>query len=183
MGYKLEKRIISAIVDEETFREALESPCEVIFMLSSDVLTIGEKINLAHRAGKRVFVHIDMADGVGKDRYGVEYLRAKRADGIITTKNNLALASKKAGMAVVQRFFIIDSKSITTAIDSARTTRPDMVELMPGVVYKAIERFAEEVNVPVIAGGLIATEEEVKKAISSGAVAVSTTKRSLWKKA
>lgn len=181
MSYVLNKRIIAATVDEETFAQAIQSPCDVIFMLSSDVLTIGDKILQAHKAGKKVFVHIDMADGVGKDKFGVEYLRARRADGIITTKNNLVLASKKAGIAVVQRFFIIDSKSIGTAIDSVRSVRPDMVEIMPGVVYKAIDRFSKELNVPVIAGGLISSEEEVRKAVSSGATAISTTKKDLWK--
>lgn len=180
MEYVLNNRIIAATVDEQSFLKAVDSPCEIIFMLSSDVLTVGDRIQRAHKAGKKVFVHIDMADGVGKDKYGVEFLRARRTDGIITTKNNLVLASKKAGMAVVQRFFIIDSKSISTAIDSVRSARPDMVELMPGIVYKAIERFSNEVNVPVIAGGLIATEDEVRKAISSGARAISTTKNELW---
>lgn len=180
MNYITDKKIIMATVDENTFSKAIESDCDLIFMLSSDILTVGEKINTAHKAGKKVFVHIDMADGIGKDRQGVEYLRARRADGIITTKNNLVIASKKVGMAVVQRFFIIDSKSIQTAIESVRTSRPDMVELMPGLVYKSIEKFSQEVNIPVIAGGLIATKDEVKKAISSGASAVSTTKTDLW---
>ena len=180
MNYNFDKKVIMATVDEETFSKALTSECDLVLMLSSDVLTVGEKIATAHKAGKKVFVHIDMADGIGKDKLGVEYLRARRADGIITTKNNLALASKKAGMAVVQRFFIIDSKSIQTAIESVRTVRPDMVELMPGVVYKAIEKFSREVNIPVIAGGLIASLDEVKNALKSGASAVSTTKTELW---
>lgn len=180
MKYELNKKIISATIDEQTFEEALLSQAEIIFMLESNVLAVGEKIASAHKAGKKVFVHIDMADGVGKDKFGVEFLRARRVDGIITTKNNLVLACKKLGVCVVQRFFAIDSKSITTAIDSVRTARPDMVEIMPGVVYKAITRFAKEVNIPIIAGGLISCEEEVKKAISSGASAISTTKKDLW---
>jgi glycerol uptake operon antiterminator len=36
------------------------------------------------------------------------------------------------------------------------------------------------VATPLIAGGLIETEEEVKKALASGAVAISTTRKSLW---
>lgn len=180
MNYNFDKKVIMATVDEKTFSKALSSNGDLIFMLTSDVLTVGEKISLAHKAGKKVFVHIDMAEGIGKDKVGVEYLRARRADGIITTKNNLALASKKVGMAVVQRFFIIDSKSIQTAIDSVHVVRPDMVELMPGVVYKAIDRFSKEVKIPVIAGGLIAIHDEVKNALKYGASAVSTTKTELW---
>lgn len=180
MMYNFDKKVIMATVDEKTFSKAISSDGDLIFMLSSDILTIGDKINLAHKMGKKVFVHLDMADGIGKDRYGVEFLRSRKVDGVITTKNNIVVACKKVGMAVVQRFFIIDSKSIETAIESVKSTRPDMVELMPGVVYKAIERFSKEVNIPVIAGGLIATSDEVKKAINYGASAVSTTKIPLW---
>ena len=58
MNYNFDKKVIMATVDEETFSKALSSNGDLIFMLTSDVLTVGEKISLAHKAGKKVFVHI-----------------------------------------------------------------------------------------------------------------------------
>ena len=87
---------------------------------------------------------------------------------------------KDVGLLTVQRFFIVDTHSVDTAIDSIKIGKPDFVEIMPGVIEKTIKRFASEVDTPVIAGGLINKTEEVDQALSSGAVAVSTGQSSLW---
>ena len=58
-------------------------------------------------------------------------------------------------------------------------TKPDFIEIMPGVIEKIIKKFASE-KIPVIAGGLIETKSELTAALSSGALAVSTGKKDLW---
>ena len=42
------------------------------------------------------------------------------------------------------------------------------------------EEFAEKVDTPILAGGLIEFEEEVDNAIDAGAKAVSTANKKLW---
>ena len=65
-------------------------------------------------------------------------------------------------------------------VDSQKNSHADMVEIMPGVVGKVIAALKECISVPVIAGGLIETREEVDAALASGAAAVSTGKAELW---
>ena len=161
MNYNFDKKVIMATVDEETFSKALTSECDLVFMLSSDVLTVGEKIATAHKAGKKVFVHIDMADGIGKDKLGVEYLRARRADGIITTKNNLALASKKAGMADFEslqgrfKYYIADNEIGFIEMESTYATQ--IAQCLSGderfdhftyTLFKETYVFTDLVNIP-----------------------------------
>jgi glycerol uptake operon antiterminator len=55
-----------------------------------------------------------------------------------------------------------------------------MIEIMPATVGKVITRLAGELDIPIIAGGLIETHNEVAAALLSGASAVSTGARSLW---
>ena len=55
-----------------------------------------------------------------------------------------------------------------------------MIEIMPGVVEKVIKYMKEKVSVPIIAGGIIETEEEVKNALDAGATAISTGKKEFW---
>lgn len=55
-----------------------------------------------------------------------------------------------------------------------------MIEIMPGSVTKVISRLKEILDIPIIAGGLIETEEEAIEVIKSGAAAVSTGKITLW---
>jgi glycerol uptake operon antiterminator len=60
-------------------------------------------INEAHEAGKKIFIHIDLADGLGKDKTGVEYLASCGADGIISTRAQLIRFANDAGLLTVQR--------------------------------------------------------------------------------
>ena len=55
-----------------------------------------------------------------------------------------------------------------------------MIEVMPGVSPNIIRKLKTRTGVPIIAGGLIDDEEEVRVAIESGARAISTGARKLW---
>ena len=163
------RRVAAAVRTQEDFLAALDSSVDVIFLLYSNILTVGEHIQKSHDAGKKVFVHMDFTEGIGKDRAGLQYLKGLGADGILTTKTSMIRPAKEAGLITVQRFFILDSHSVDTALDSIRIAKPDVVEIMPGVVVKKIKEFAEKASMPIIAGGLVETAEEVRAALEAGA--------------
>jgi len=170
--------VIAAVRSDEQYKKALKSDVSAIFMLKADILTISELIK--EKIDKKVFVHVDMAEGVGKDKKGIELLKNLGVDGIITTKNSLISCAKELGLITVQRFFIIDSGSVATALESASQTKPDFAELMPGVIPKAIKGFIEKTHIPIISGGLIEDKNDIINALSAGAEAVSTGKVELW---
>lgn len=143
------RRVAAAVRTQEDFQAALTSKVDVIFLLYSNILTVEEHIRKTHEAGKKVFIHMDFTEGIGKDRAGMEFLKRLNADGILTTKTNMIRPAKEAGLITVQRFFILDSHSVDTALDSIRIAKPDVVEIMPGVVVKKIKEFADKVNTPI----------------------------------
>lgn len=172
--------IIAAIRTEEDFKHALASPTDVIFLLNTNIFTLKDYISEAQQSGKKVFVHIDMAEGIGKDHWGVGFISKMGADGIISTRGNVIKMAKEWRLTAIQRFFIVDSHSVATAIELIKSLRPDMIEVMPGVIPKIISRFSENLKMPVIAGGLIETKTDIINAIAAGAKAVSTAKKELW---
>ena len=172
---------IAAIRSEEDLKEALLSDCNVIFDLNPDILTISETVKKVHKTDKKLFIHIDLADGIGKDRSGVLFAKKMGIDGIISTRVNMIKLAREAGIFTVQRFFVVDSHSVDTALDAIKSAKPDMIEVMPGVAVKAISELKDGCSVPIIAGGLIETEAERENAIKNGATAVSTGKYELWK--
>lgn len=178
---KIGKEIIAAVRSETEFYDALESNVKIIFELAPNILTIEKNIRKAHEAGKRIFVHLDLADGIGHDRYGIEYLKRLGIDGIISTRQNIIKAAKDAGLFTVQRFFILDSQSVNTAIETVKSSKTDMIEIMPGTVYKVIRKLSAQLTVPIIAGGLIDDFSEIEQIWENGASAVSTGKKKLWK--
>ena len=174
------RRVAAAVRTEEDFLASLKSGVDVIFLLYSSILAVGEHIVKSRQEGKKVFIHMDFTEGIGKGRAGLEYIKGLGADGILTTKTNMIRPAKDIGLVTVQRFFIVDSHSVDTAVESIRIAKPDVVEIMPGVVCKKIREFAEKVSTPILAGGLIEFKEDVDNAIAAGATAVSTANRELW---
>lgn len=176
---RLERCPVVAAIPDTRFSLALSSPAEVIFCLKANLLTVAEHIKQAHAANKAVFVHLDLADGIGKDKTGIEFLANCGVDGIISTRGQLIRAAKEHGLIAVQRFFTLDSQGLDGIAEQLRTVSPDFIEIMPGVIGKTVARFASG-DIPVIAGGLIETKAEVTDALGNGAVAVSTGKKELW---
>ena len=171
--------IIAAIRDDR-WEAALSSPAEVLFYLECNLMTVQQRILQAHNAGKSIFIHIDLSEGIGKDRTGLAYLAKCGADGIISTKSQLIRTAKDLGLLTVQRFFALDSQGMGSVLEMLKSTHPHFMEIMPGVIPKAIQRLAKE-NTPVIAGGLIETKAEITAALRSGATAISTGSPELWK--
>ena len=172
--------VIAAVRTHQDFLKAASSPVSLIVLLHSSILTINDYAHDAHKNNKHIFVHIDLAEGVGKDKSGIEYISNCGVDGIITTRANLVKTGRECGLATVQRFFIVDSQSIDTAVETIKSSRPDMIEIMPGILPKVISNFKNKIKIPVIAGGLIETKSDIISALNFGACAVSTSKKELW---
>lgn len=172
--------IIAAVRTKEDFISAANSPVGIIFLLNSNILTLKELVDYAHSKDKKLFIHIDFADGIGKDKFGLKFITQMGVDGIISTRVNIVKLARECGLATVQRFFIVDSHSVDTAVESIKSSKPDMIEIMPGILPRTISNFKNKVKMPVIAGGLIETKSDIIDAIKAGASAISTAKQELW---
>lgn len=172
--------IIAAVRDAEALEKACLSKARILFDLAPSIETIKKRVQLCRAHDKLLFVHLDMAEGIGKDKAGLRYIKAAGANGIISTRANLIKAAGEVGLKTVHRLFLIDSQSVKTAVEFLKA-RPDMVEIMPGIVSeRVISQICAVAEVPVIAGGFIETEEEVVSAIRAGVVSVSTSCTALW---
>ena len=173
-------KIIAAARTEEELIRASKSKVDIIFMLSPNISEIKKQTEIVHYKGKKIFIHLDLAEGIGKDEYGIRFVKEQGVDGIISTRTNIIKMAKKEELFTVQRFFLVDSQSVATTIESAKTSKADMVEIMPGTLSKIIKKLKDELKTPIVAGGLIETKEEINEAISCGAMAISTGKQAFW---
>ena len=152
--------VIAAVKNDAGLQAAVEmEEIQVIFVLYGDVCTIPEILERIKAAGKKAMVHIDLIAGLSAKEISVEFIaRQTRADGIITTKPALVRRAKELGIFAVLRFFVIDSlalKNIENLETQCGTSRPDFIEVLPGVMPKVLGRIAKVSRIPMIAGGLI----------------------------
>lgn len=80
------KTVIAAVRSKQELEHALCSRAEVIFLLSGTISELPALLRAAHRMGKKLFLHLDMIEGLAKDAAGVEYAAGLAPDGIISTR-------------------------------------------------------------------------------------------------
>lgn len=180
----LEKNpIIAAIRDPKDIYDAVASPCQIVFLLTGNIYNLKTMIDYINVAGKYAFVHLDLLKGYGQDHYFVKYLKEElHPTGIISTRNSLITIAKRENLMTIQRLFLLDSSAMDVTINAARKIKPDAVEVLPGLVSKVIRKVNAELSIPIITGGFIETEEEVKSCIQAGSISSSTSYKPLWEK-
>ena len=74
----ISENIIAAIKNDEEYPLALDSECKMLFDLSPNIHTLMGKIKNAHEKDKKYYMHIDLAEGIGKDKAGIVFLKKQR---------------------------------------------------------------------------------------------------------
>ncbi len=173
--------VIASAGNEEELTLALESDCRVIFLLMGNVLDIGALTARVHESGKLCVIHLDLIEGYSNKDIAVDALqRETGAEGIISTRGALIKRAKQLGMAAIQRGFMLDSRSLASFEAQIQQSKPDFVEILPGLLPKVIATLKSRVDIPIIAGGFIHEKEDVFAAISAGALAVSASSPRIW---
>lgn len=176
-----ESKVIVAVNNLDQLELALKSDSKIIFVLIGDICNIEETTRKIRASGKISIVHIDMIAGLnGRDTISLDFIKGNTyADGIITTKMVMAKYAKKIGLIAIQRCFVIDSLSLINIKKILKDTEVDAIEILPGIMPKILKELSLNISIPLIAGGLISSAEDVENAILAGANAVSTTKINL----
>lgn len=152
-----------------------------VFILGGTPDALAEATGLLHRQGWRVFIHVDMMRGITTDLEGLRFLvEFVDPDGIISTHSPAISHAKRIGLLAIQRIFLLDSQSVNTGIQQAQSTRPDAVEVLPGILPEVTGRVVREAHCPVIAGGLVTKIQEVEVMKNVGVRGLSTSTESLW---
>ena len=173
--------VIAAVKDETGLKECLYSESQIIFLLFGDICSVGRYVEIAKSAGKMVFVHMDLINGLGNKEVAVDFIREHTGvDGIISTKPQLVKRAKELGLFGILRIFVIDSMAFGNIEKQCASLVPDAVEILPGLMPKIIKKLCSTVNVPIIAGGLSSDKEDVMNALNAGAVAISVTNQRVW---
>lgn len=176
-----ENPVIASIYDLNNLDLALNSPCEIIFLITGNIFNLKEVANRVRQKNKGLYILLDSIDGFSKDTWGLEYIVKNICpDGIITEKNNLVKLSKDMGVFTIQRLYISDSHSLGKDLNSIKKNRPSALELLPGITPRIITQITKETKISLIASGLIRDKDDIKLAFEAGAIGIATSKKDIW---
>ncbi|WP_088227131.1 glycerol-3-phosphate responsive antiterminator [Desulfosporosinus sp. FKB] len=176
------KKVGATIRRVEDLSEAMLHPnIGAVFLLGANINLLPSIVKKVHGDNKVLMVHLDMLEGAGKDKAGIHLLARMGLRGLVTTKPNLVKYALDEGMVVIQRLFVLDSESVKTGIKMAAAVKPNAVEILPATIPRfVIQEMKDSLGIPVLGGGLLRTEEDVRTALAKGIDAVSTSLRHLW---
>ncbi|MBD2847043.1 glycerol-3-phosphate responsive antiterminator [Paenibacillus sp. IB182496] len=173
--------VIASITEEGQIAQAMASKVRRLNLMTGNINNLQQIVSALRQAGKQVYVHVEMVGGIGRDAAAIEYLaETVKADGIITTKSQAIATARQHGLRSTQRLFAIDTSAFETALRMIASSRPDEVELMPGLMPRIIREMRARIRQPLIVGGLIRHPEELREALASGADYVSVGNAALW---
>lgn len=178
----VESQMIASVKNEEDLQHALTSNCNIVFLLTGNLMTIADYIQQLRVANKHVFLHLDFIDGLSNSKNALNYVAEYwNPTGIITTKSHIVKMAKEVGLLTIQRIFLLDWAAINKGIEMVKSCKPDAVEILPGIIPKIIDQLSRDLEFPIIAGGLISDISEVHAALEAGALAVSSGDPAMWK--
>ncbi|OAA31188.1 glycerol-3-phosphate responsive antiterminator GlpP [Kosmotoga arenicorallina S304] len=172
-------KIIAALWESSIPPE--EIPVDTIFLLTGNIMEIGNVTKKFIKAGKKVYVDIDFVAGLNPDRYGIRFLKNLGVTGVITAKMHTYRLSNEAGISAILRFFALDSRAVEKGIEQIIRNRVNAVEILPGIAACKVAKKlrAVERNITIVAAGLVDNEIEVRKLLDC-VDAISTSKKELW---
>lgn len=178
---KVPTGILPAIRHMKDFEKGLQASSDWIVLLETRLSQLKSLVDHAKRANKKVLIHFDLVQGLHADEYGMEFLvREVQPDGILSTRGNIIKLAKKHRLIAIQRMFLLDSIALNQNLKLSERFQPDCIELLPGLMPHIINLIYKQTKIPVIAGGLITSQEEVDRAMAAGAIAISTSRKDLW---
>lgn len=176
------QRIFPAARKIKDLETLLDFPFEYIVLLDTRIGELNALVDLARKRNKHILLHSDLVEGLKNDEYAADYLcRHVRPAGLISTRASVIQKAKQNGVTAIQRVFLIDSGALEKSFVLLERTKPDFIEVLPGILPDMIREMHERTGIPILAGGLIRSVEDVEKALSAGAVAVTTSNKDLWR--
>jgi glycerol uptake operon antiterminator len=159
---------------------ALAGEHPAIFVLGGDVFKVLGRIGSRGRR-PQIYVNVDLVGGIAADASGLRFL-AGRVDGIISTHRHVIELAKTSGLITIQRLFAIDSGAVERGLKLIRRAQPHFVEILPALAYREIAaQYSEVLDLPVLAGGLLRSREDIATILEAGAVGVSASDQGLWR--
>lgn len=163
------------------FDRFLKSNYEYGVLLDSHLGQIKSLVKEAKSKNKKIFIHVDLIQGLKHDEYAAEFLcQEMKPAGLISTRSSVIAKAKQKKVYAIQRVFLLDTGALEKSLALIQKYEPDFIEVMPGIIPSLIDEIKEKTGIPIFAGGLIRSKEDVENALNAGATAVTTSREDLW---
>jgi len=174
--------LLPAVRKMKSLEKLMTLSYEYIVLLDSHISQIKPILDMTSAHGKKVLLHADLIEGLKNDEYAAEFLcQVMKPAGLISTRSSVITKTKQNGRLAIQRLFLLDSNALEKSYALLERTKPDFIEVLPGIMPQMISEVLNRTGIPILAGGLIRSVSDVEQALAAGATTVTTSREELWK--
>ncbi|WP_206917815.1 glycerol-3-phosphate responsive antiterminator [Alicyclobacillus acidoterrestris] len=175
------QRIIPAVKHMKDFEQLLTRDFTYIVLLESHLTQLPSLIRTAKQHNKKLILHADLIQGLKHDESAAQFLcQMLKPAGLISTHSSVITTAKKNRVLAIQRIFLIDSQSLDTSYRVLTNSKPDYIEVLPGVLPDIIREVRRATQLPILAGGFIRSRSDIQSVLDAGAAGVTTSHKDLW---
>lgn len=139
---------------------AVLSAWPVVHVAGGRLRTLAEFVQPLRASGKRLWVHPDRIQGLARDEEAIHYLSEVVAPEVFVTSSlNTAQIIRSAGLCLCLRMFLYDTQSLESGLRAVERLRPQIVCVMPALVYEAVQRDFAASGATLTTAGLVRTAE------------------------
>lgn len=173
--------ILPAVRNIKDFEDLMTRDLSYIILLETHLTQLPSLVRMAKKYEKKLILHADLIQGLKHDEAGTQFLcQMVQPAGIISTHASVITTAKKNHLLAIQRVFLIDSHSLKTSYRVLQYSKPDYLEVLPGILPTIIQEVKSGTDIPILAGGFIRSCEEIDAVLAVGATAVTTSRKELW---
>ncbi|PZX21979.1 Transcriptional regulator GlpP family [Cupriavidus taiwanensis] len=181
LGARLTRHpVIGTLYGVDQIDAILESVAEVCIVANVELRKLQRVIATLAGAGKYVIVNIDSCEGLSQDKGGVEYLADIGVTSLVSTRVATIQRANRAGMVTMQKVFVTDRSTWPRSVKALEQSDPNLVQLMPAPMLSHLPEADRKALPPIVTSGFVCNRDDIRAALAHGAVAVSTSDRTLW---
>lgn len=183
LGQALDRHpVVGVLSGHERLPAFLRADAHAVLIANVELRLLPRVVEAVHHADRLAVVNIDSIPGLMQDRGGVGFLGVLGVRAVATTRSSLCPRIKALGMEAVQKIFLTDRTSLPRMLASARSGKPDYVQLMPWPVASMLSNEDLGQFGRHIVSGFVHTADDVARAVLRGASGVSSHTEELWVK-
>lgn len=157
------QRILPAVRRMKDLEKLMKLSYDYIIILDIHISQVKPVVDMVKAHGKKPLLHADLIEGLKNDEYAAEYLcQIVKPAGLVSTRNGVIAKTRQSGLLAIQRLFLLDTIALEKSYSMLERTRPDFVEVLPGIIPRMVTEVFERTGIPIIAGGLIRTVDDVE---------------------
>jgi len=172
--------VMATLYGVDNLQAFLGSRAEVGIVANISLRHVAEVLSALKKSNKLIVLNIDSCEGLSQDKGAIEFLAEIGISVLLSTRVSTIQKAAQCGLLTMQKVFVTDRSTWPRSLKAISQSAPNLVQIMPSPMLGYLSTEDKRRLPPIVASGFICDEADVARAMKDGAIAVSSSNKSLW---